>query len=79
MDHDAPQTISVPEAGRRLGLGKNGSYAAAARGEFPVLRFGSRLRVPVVAFERMLSEAGANIRMGTVDIGRAMGSPRVAP
>jgi excisionase family DNA binding protein len=49
--------MSVPEAGKHLGLGKNGSYASAARGEIPVLRFGSRLRVPVVALERMLSEA----------------------
>jgi excisionase family DNA binding protein len=58
MNQDAPRTMSVPEAGKQLGLGKNGSYAAAARGEIPVLRFGSRLRVPVVAFERMLAQAG---------------------
>ena len=57
MSHEAPKTMSVPEAGKHLGLGKNGSYASAARGEIPVLRFGSRLRVPVVALERMLSEA----------------------
>jgi len=50
-------TISVPEAGRRLGLGKNASYEAARRGELPVLRFGRKLRVPVVAFERLLIEA----------------------
>jgi excisionase family DNA binding protein len=59
MNQDGPKTLSVPEAGKQLGLGKNASYAAAARGEIPVLRFGSRLRVPVVAFERMLSEAAA--------------------
>jgi hypothetical protein len=62
MDHDAPTTMSVPEAGKKLGLGKNASYAAAARGEIPVLRFGCRLRVPVIAFERMLSEAGWGTR-----------------
>jgi excisionase family DNA binding protein len=50
-------TISVPEAGRRLGLGKNASYEAARRGELPILRFGRKLRVPNVALERMLSEA----------------------
>ena len=49
-------TISVPEAGRRLGLGKNASYEAARRGELPVLRFGRKLRVPCIAFERMLTE-----------------------
>ena len=57
MDRDVPRTMSVPEAGKQLGLGKNGAYAAAARGEIPVLKFGSRLRVPVIAFERMLAEA----------------------
>src|SRR6516162_10133735 len=34
-----PETYSVPEAGRRLGLGRNASYDAARRGELPVLRF----------------------------------------
>ena len=55
MDEDE-LTISVPEAGRRLGLGKNASYEAARRGELPVLRFGRKLRVPRVALERLLSE-----------------------
>jgi excisionase family DNA binding protein len=50
-------TISVPEAGRRLGLGKNLSYEAARRGELPVLRFGRKLRVPLAALERLLLEA----------------------
>ena len=57
MTQEAPKTISVAEAGKQLGLGKNGAYAAVARGEIPVLKFGSRLRVPVIAFERMLAEA----------------------
>jgi excisionase family DNA binding protein len=68
--------MSVPEAGKQLGLGKNGSYAAVARGEIPVLRFGSRLRVPVVALERMLSEASSNLRMDTVEVGHAIGAAR---
>jgi hypothetical protein len=53
------KTLSVPEAGRRyFDLGKNASYEAAHRGEIPVIRIGSRLRVPVVALERMLEAAG---------------------
>ncbi len=52
----SPETLSVPEAGRRLGLGKNASYDAAQRGELPVLRFGRKLRVPSVALERLLTE-----------------------
>jgi hypothetical protein len=60
MDDDTPKTISVPEAGKQyFDLGKNASYAAAARGEIPVIKIGSKLRVPVVALERMLSEAGS--------------------
>lgn len=55
----APQTYSVPEAGRILGLGKNASYEAARRGEIPVLRFGRKLRVPRKALERLLMGEGA--------------------
>jgi hypothetical protein len=55
MDNKAPKTISVPEAGRRyFDLAKNAAYAAAARGEIPVIRIGGRLRVPVCQLERML-------------------------
>jgi excisionase family DNA binding protein len=60
MNDEVRKTMSVPEAGKHLGLGKNGAYAAAARGEIPVIKIGSRLRVPVVAFERMLAEVTAN-------------------
>jgi excisionase family DNA binding protein len=52
-----PETYSVPEAGRIVGLGKNASYDAAHRGELPVLRFGRILRVPRAALERMLGKA----------------------
>jgi excisionase family DNA binding protein len=40
-------TITVPEAGRLLGVGRDAAYAAAERGELPVLRLGRRLLVPV--------------------------------
>jgi excisionase family DNA binding protein len=52
-----PTTLSVPEAGQRLGPGRNASYEAARRGELPVLRFGRKLRVPSVALERLLTDA----------------------
>jgi excisionase family DNA binding protein len=48
-------TISVPEAGRLLGVGRNASYEAAARGEIPVIRIGRMLRVPKAALMRMLA------------------------
>jgi hypothetical protein len=54
------KTMSVPDAGRLyFDLGKNASYEAARRGELPVIKIGSRLRVPVIALERMLAEAGS--------------------
>jgi hypothetical protein len=57
---DVAKTMSVPEAGRRyFDLGRNASYDAAKRGEIPVIKIGSRLRVPLSALDRMLEEAGA--------------------
>jgi hypothetical protein len=56
---DEAKTLAVPEAGKRyFELGRNGSYEAARRGDLPVIRIGRRLRVPIVALERMLAEAG---------------------
>ena len=51
-------TITIQEAGALLGLSRNAAYDAAKRGEIPTLRFGHRLVVPKVAFERMLENAG---------------------
>jgi excisionase family DNA binding protein len=60
QDSNLPEvmTMSVPEAGRVLGLGRNAAYDAARRGEIPVLRFGRKLRVPRVALERLLTGEG---------------------
>ena len=53
---DEPLTISIPVAGKRYyGLGRNGSYEAAARGEIPTIRVGRLLKVPVRAMEAMLN------------------------
>lgn len=52
-------TMSVPEAGQRyFGLGRNASYAAAARGDLPTIKVGGRIFVSVTALERRLAEAG---------------------
>jgi hypothetical protein len=54
-----PQTLSVPEAGKKyFGLSRNGSYDAARRGEIPTIPVGRLLRVPVRLMERMLDTAG---------------------
>jgi excisionase family DNA binding protein len=52
------KTMSVPEAGRLLGISRNSAYAAAARGELPTIRIGHKLLVPKAALERMLSGEG---------------------
>ena len=51
-------TISVPEAGDMLGIGRNSAYEAAKRGDIPTIRIGRLLRVPWVAFQRMLGGTG---------------------
>ena len=53
---DLPKTITVPEAGKQyFGMSRNASYAAAERGEIPVVQSGKLLRVPVRALEEMLN------------------------
>ena len=49
------EVLSVPEAGKRLGLGRAASYRAAGRGQIPTLRLGKKLVVPTVQFERLLA------------------------
>jgi hypothetical protein len=53
------KTLSVPEAGKAyFGIEKDAAYAAAKRGQIPVIRMGRTLRVPIVLLEKMLMEAG---------------------
>lgn len=54
-----PLTYSIPEAGKRAGLGRNAAYAAARRGEIPIIRFGSKMRVPAAKWDRLLNEGQA--------------------
>lgn len=47
-------TITIPEAAVRLGIGRLTAYNAAKNGTLPTLRLGRRLVVPLPAFEEML-------------------------
>jgi len=51
-------TVDVPTAGQVLGIGRDASYAAAARGEIPTLRLGRSLRVPVPKLLELLGVPG---------------------
>src|ERR1051325_9628042 len=49
------QTLSVPEAGKILGVSRNTAYDAVKTGQLPVLRIGRKIRVPKVLLHRMLA------------------------
>jgi len=51
--------MSIPEAAKYLGIGRNSAYEAARSGQIPTIRIGRLLRVPVVALERILDRAGS--------------------
>ncbi|WP_334362625.1 DNA-binding protein [Bradyrhizobium sp. AZCC 1578] len=59
VQNDATLVYTVPEAGALVGLARNASYEAVKRGEIPVIRFGKLLRVPKLAWHKMLEQAGA--------------------
>lgn len=52
-------TYTVPEAARRLGVGRNAAYSAVKRGELPAVKIGDRVLIPRVALEAWLAKAGA--------------------
>ncbi|HEX9322846.1 MAG TPA: helix-turn-helix domain-containing protein [Xanthobacteraceae bacterium] len=52
-----PQLISLTEAARILRISKNTAYAAAQRGDLPVLRIGRLKRVNRRALQQMIDGA----------------------
>ena len=50
-------TLTVAEAARVLGIGRNLAYELVRRGELPSLKLGARVVIPRVALERLLGEA----------------------
>jgi excisionase family DNA binding protein len=63
-----PQTITVEEAGRRLGVSRNTAYAAARDGTIPTIRLGHRLVVPIIALQKLLD--GGQVATATPKTGR---------
>lgn len=54
--------MSIPEAGKLLGISRIQSYKMAKAGLFPLICVGKRKKmVPKPAFMRMLENVGANV------------------
>lgn len=51
-------TVSVPVAGKALGLSRDAAYDAARSGDLPTLRFGRRVVVPTNKLREMLGLPG---------------------
>jgi excisionase family DNA binding protein len=52
------RTVTIKEAAKIMGIGRDQAYAAAHSGQLPVIRIGKRLLVSLPALEKMLTEAG---------------------
>lgn len=74
--HIERQTLTVEEAARVLGIGRNSAYEAVRRGEIPTIRIGRRFIVPRMALERMLGEAeSSEASTGGPSVPSRMSSP----
>ena len=49
---DERKTLTITEAAKELGIGRNQAYEAARSGDIPSIKTGSRILVPRVAFRR---------------------------
>lgn len=80
-------TMTVPEAGEALGIGRSAAYAAADRGDIPTLRLGRRVVVPVPKLLALLgatpedTEAGVSTTPATATVHALTmsGDPSVPP
>jgi excisionase family DNA binding protein len=55
-DREERQTITVPEAGKILGISRNAAYDAAKRGDLPIIRIGGRILVSLPGLRRMIDQ-----------------------
>jgi hypothetical protein len=54
-----PYGLSIPDAGKLIGLGKNASYDAAKAGKIPVMEFGKQKIVPRLEWLKKIGAADA--------------------
>jgi excisionase family DNA binding protein len=55
-DNPERLTLTIPEAARKLGIGRNQCYEAAKNGQIPVITIGKRMLVPSAALSALLGE-----------------------
>jgi excisionase family DNA binding protein len=53
-------TVTVPQAARLLGIGRNLAYECVKRGDIPTIQLGRRILVPLAGLNRLLSEGRAD-------------------
>tara|TARA_B100001123_G_C15032061_1_gene915804 strand:+ start:595 stop:780 length:186 start_codon:yes stop_codon:yes gene_type:complete len=58
MKNNESKTLTVEEAAKVLGIGRQKAYELAREGKLPVLRLGKRILVPRIALDRMLERVG---------------------
>lgn len=51
-------TLTIQEAAKLLGIGRNSCYEAARRGDLPTVVIGRRILISRQALHRMLEQAG---------------------
>jgi excisionase family DNA binding protein len=49
------RVATLDEVAKLLRISRGGAYAAAKRGDFPTIRIGKRILVPVAAIDRILN------------------------
>jgi excisionase family DNA binding protein len=52
------RTVTIQEAAKILGIGRDQAYTAARLGQLPVIKIGKCLLVSLPALNRMIEEAG---------------------
>lgn len=57
-----PATITVPQAGRLLGICDTSAYDAVRTGQIPVLKLGRRLLVPTARLRDLLGLTNAELQ-----------------
>ena len=51
------KTMTITEAAKMLGIGRNNAYAAARNGDIPTIKIGKCILVPTAPLKKMLGEA----------------------